>query len=65
MLEGAGIDPSRPLVASCGSGTTACIILLAAQLAQPGRKVAVYDGSWTEWAQLQGVPIGAAAGPSS
>ena len=37
------------LVASCGSGVSAAVILLALQRA--GRDdVALYDGSWTEWA---------------
>ncbi len=39
----------KPLIFSCGSGLTACIILLAA--ARIGlENSAVYDGSWTEWA---------------
>lgn len=37
-----------PIVASCGSGVTACVIALA--LNEIGRPdVAVYDGSWAEW----------------
>jgi thiosulfate/3-mercaptopyruvate sulfurtransferase len=37
-----------PVVASCGSGVTACVIALA--LNEIGRPdVAVYDGSWAEW----------------
>jgi thiosulfate/3-mercaptopyruvate sulfurtransferase len=43
----------KELVFSCGSGLTACIILLAAHLALPN-KTAVYDGSWTEWASKEG-----------
>ena len=39
----------RPLIFSCGSGITACIILLAYQLVG-NNETAVYDGSWTEWA---------------
>ena len=39
----------RPLVFSCGSGVTACIVLLAAELVLENKK-SVYDGSWTEWA---------------
>lgn len=40
----------KALVFSCGSGLTACIILLASELVLPNKK-AVYDGSWTEWTQ--------------
>ena len=41
----------KPLIFSCGSGITACIILLATELILPNQKKSVYDGSWTEWAQ--------------
>ncbi|ADV47679.1 3-mercaptopyruvate sulfurtransferase [Cellulophaga algicola DSM 14237] len=41
----------RPLVFSCGSGVTACILLLASELVGIKNKKSVYDGSWTEWAQ--------------
>lgn len=40
----------KPLIFSCGSGLTACIILLASELVISNKK-AVYDGSWTEWTQ--------------
>ena len=47
------INPeNKELVYSCGSGLTACIILLAGELILPNT-TAVYDGSWTEWAQLK------------
>jgi thiosulfate/3-mercaptopyruvate sulfurtransferase len=42
----------KPLVFSCGSGVTACIILLACELVLNNEK-SVYDGSWTEWAQIK------------
>lgn len=44
----AGLDFSRPVVASCGSGMTACTLALALYLLGK-TDVAVYDGSWTEW----------------
>ncbi len=40
---------NKPLVFSCGSGITACIILLAAKQVLTNT-MSVYDGSWTEWA---------------
>ncbi|HEY2048077.1 MAG TPA: 3-mercaptopyruvate sulfurtransferase [Caulobacteraceae bacterium] len=48
IFESAGVDLSRPLVTTCGSGVSASVLALA--LARAGRPdVAVYDGSWTEW----------------
>lgn len=41
-------------VCTCGSGVTACVVALA--LHQLGREdVAIYDGSWTEWADRQAI----------
>ncbi|WP_299224418.1 sulfurtransferase [uncultured Psychroserpens sp.] len=37
-------------VFSCGSGLTACIVLLACEIAIKKSRY-VYDGSWTEWAE--------------
>lgn len=44
----AGLDLDRPLVASCGSGITASVVLFAAALAGK-HDAALYDGSWSEW----------------
>ncbi len=44
----AGIDLSKPMVATCGSGITACVLLFGAHLL--GKEdVKLYDGSWSEW----------------
>lgn len=44
----AGLDPDRPIVASCGSGMTASVVLFALHLI--GRDdTALYAGSWSEW----------------
>ncbi len=44
----AGIVLDRPIIATCGSGTSACNLMLA--LARLGEgDAALYDGSWTEW----------------
>ncbi len=42
----------KPMIFSCGSGITACIVLLAMQLAYGDGAYSVYDGSWTEWATI-------------
>lgn len=48
LFEDAGVDLSRPLVTTCGSGVTASVLLLAAYIA--GKEdVRLYDGSWQEW----------------
>lgn len=52
-----GLDlGDQPLIFSCGSGITACILYLASELVL-GNEKAVYDGSWTEWAQDEKAPI--------
>jgi thiosulfate/3-mercaptopyruvate sulfurtransferase len=44
----AGVDLEKPLVATCGSGISACVLLLGAHLLGKG-DVQLYDGSWSEW----------------
>lgn len=47
-FRSAGVDLDRPVVTTCGSGMTACILALA--LDRLGKDdVALYDGSWSEW----------------
>lgn len=45
-----------PLIFTCGSGITACILGLGATLAGI-TSFSVYDGSWTEWASTPNLPI--------
>ncbi|WP_347303160.1 sulfurtransferase [Croceibacterium sp. TMG7-5b_MA50] len=48
LFEEAGIDWSRPVVTTCGSGVTAAALLFAMRLAGK-TDTALYDGSWSEW----------------
>jgi thiosulfate/3-mercaptopyruvate sulfurtransferase len=49
------LDAPRQLVAYCGSGVTACVLLLA--LAAAGREDAkLYAGSWSDWV-ARGLPV--------
>ncbi len=52
----AGVDGTRPVVTSCGSGVSATVLTLAMVEAgfPPG---AVYDGSWTEWGGRHDTPV--------
>jgi thiosulfate/3-mercaptopyruvate sulfurtransferase len=56
LLRATGIDLSQPIVATCGSGTSACTLLLAAELLG-FHAVALYDGAWTEWGGRSDTPI--------
>ena len=54
-FEAVGATPGRELVAYCGSGVSACVLLLAAEVAglERGR---LYPGSWSEWSG-RGLPV--------
>ncbi len=47
-FDASGIDLDKPLVTTCGSGVTACVLLFGAHLL--GKEdTRLYDGSWSEW----------------
>jgi thiosulfate/3-mercaptopyruvate sulfurtransferase len=48
LFDAAGVDPSKPFVASCGSGVTANSLIFAAHLIG-NDDTKLYDGSWSEW----------------
>lgn len=56
LFEQRGVDLASPITTTCGSGVTAAVLKLA--LEQAGAdEVAVYDGSWAEYAQQPGAVI--------
>jgi thiosulfate/3-mercaptopyruvate sulfurtransferase len=55
-VEAAGLDLKRRIVATCGSATSACSLVLGLE-ALGCHDVAVYDGSWTEWGGREDTPI--------
>lgn len=62
VYRAAGVDLSRRVVTSCGSGVSACVLALG--LARLGLwDVPVYDGSWAEWASRPDAAI--ATGPAA
>jgi thiosulfate/3-mercaptopyruvate sulfurtransferase len=56
----AGLERGKPVVASCGSGVTACALAFGLHLLG-WPDAAVYDGSWSEWGLPGDTPV--ATGP--
>lgn len=62
MCDEAGVQAGRPILTTCGSGVTACMIALA--LHSLGyTDIPVYDGSWSEWGlEASGTPVESGVG---
>ncbi|HYE27918.1 MAG TPA: 3-mercaptopyruvate sulfurtransferase [Allosphingosinicella sp.] len=60
-FDAAGVDLAKPMIATCGSGITACVLLFGAHLL--GKEdMKLYDGSWSEWGTDPATPK--ATGPA-
>jgi thiosulfate/3-mercaptopyruvate sulfurtransferase len=56
VFTAAGVDLSKPVITSCGSGITAAVLTLGLTLAG-ARDHSLYDGSWTEWGGNPDSPV--------
>jgi len=56
VFAAAGIDTSKPVITTCGSGVTAAVLSLGLTIID-ARDHALYDGSWSEWGGDPDVPV--------
>lgn len=55
-IAAAGIDADRPIVATCGSGVSACTLIHALHLLGHD-EASLYDGAWAEWGGRDDTPV--------
>ena len=58
-FEDAGLVVGSKAILSCGSGVSAAVLCLGLDIIGQNisKSAPIYDGSWTEWASTEGLPI--------
>lgn len=56
LIIDAGLDLSKPIITSCGSGVTAAVLTLSLTILG-AKNIKLYDGSWSEWGSKPDTPI--------
>ena len=57
LVAARGANPERDIIAYCRMSHRATVLYFALTELLGYKKVKVYDGSWTEWGNLVGVPV--------
>jgi len=60
-MAGVPLDDS-PVIASCGTGVTACVLIFVASLLGK-TDIALYDGSWEDWGNIRYLPANQGLAP--
>ena len=59
IISEKNIDLNGEIISSCGSGVTACLLLMALDTygLKSVKEMTLYDGSWAEYASYKNSPI--------